>query len=134
MGTTKAHRRLSVLIAHRDAAWVDQAKRRLEAVGYRVTDCLEPEWAVDLLGGSRLFDLAAISSELDPASQANILQAIQKLPLPPKLIVLLDELDSASVSVRSSGGLLTHRISEDPTPFVRAVVEQLGLPLRPREI
>jgi hypothetical protein len=28
--------------------------------------------------------------------------------------------------------LLTHRISEDLTEFVRAVVDQLGIPLRPR--
>ena len=137
MGSTRSHRRLSVLIAHRDAVWVDQAKQRLETVGYKVTDCLEPEWAADLLAGSRPFDLACVSSELDPSAQAEIMRALKKLPSAPKLMLLLDALDSASVSLRagattSSGGLLTHRVSEDVTEFVKAVVAQLGIPLRPR--
>lgn len=117
--------------------WVDQAKQRLEAVGYGVTDCLEPEWAADLLSGSRPFDLACISSEVDPSGQAEIMRAIKKLPAIPKLMILMDALDSASVNLRaglttSSAGILTHRLSEDVTEFVRAVVEQLGIPLRPR--
>lgn len=137
MGSTRSHRQLSVLIAHRDAVWVDQAKQRLESVGYSVTDCLEPEWAADLLAGSRPFDLACISSELDPSAQAGIMRAVKKLPAAPKLMILLDALDSASVSLRaglttSSAGFLTHRLSEDVTEFVRAVVGQLGIPLRPR--
>jgi len=137
VGSTRTHRRQSVLIAHRDAAWVDQAKGRLEAVGYRVTDCLEPEWAADLLAGSRPFDLACISSELDPSAQAGILRAIKKLPSAPKVMILMDALDSASVNLRagittSTPGLLTHRLSEDVTEFVRAVVDQLGIPLRPQ--
>ncbi len=137
MGSTHSHRRLSVLIAHRDAVWVDQAKQRLEAVGYGVTDCLEPEWAADLLTGSRPFDLACISSEVDPSAQAEIMRAIKKLPAVPKVMILMDALDSASVSLRAgltptSGALLTHRLSEDVTEFVRAVVDQLGIPLRPR--
>jgi hypothetical protein len=137
VASTRTHRRQSVLIAHRDAAWVDQAKQRLEAVGYRVTDCLEPEWAADLLAGSRPFDLACISSELDPSAQAGILRVIKKLPSAPKVMILMDALDSASVSLRagittSTPGLLTHRLSEDVTEFVRAVVDQLGIPLRPR--
>jgi hypothetical protein len=130
------HRRQSVLIAHRDSAWVDQAKQRLEAVGYQVTDCLEPEWAADLLGGSRMFDLACVSSELDPSAQAGLLRTLRNLPSAPKLMILLDALDSASVSLRTgpatpTPGLLTHRVSEDLTEFVRAVVDQLGIPLRP---
>ena len=137
MASTRTHRRLSVLIAHRDAVWVDQAKQRLEAVGYQVTDCLEPEWAGDLLGGSRPFDLACISSELDPSAQAEILRAVKKLPAPPKMMFLLDSLDSASVSLRGDAtpagkSLLTHRITGDITEFVRLVVDQLGIPLRPR--
>jgi hypothetical protein len=127
---------LSILIAHRDAVWVDQAKQRLEAVGYSVTDCLEPEWVEDLLGGSRPFDLACITSELDPSAQAGILRTVRKIPLAPKLMILMDALDSASVNLRAgtttTAGLLTHRISEDVTEFVRAVVDQLGIPLRPR--
>ncbi len=132
MGTTKAHRRLSVLIAHRDAAWVDQAKQKLEAVGYQVTECLEPEWAADLLAGSRPFDLACISSELDPSQQAAVVRAMGKAGSPPRLMLLLDELDSASISFRTRGGFLTHRVSEDVRDFVKAVVDQLGIPLRPR--
>jgi len=137
VGSSRSHRRLSVLIAHRDAVWVDQAKQRLETVGYSVTDCLEPEWAADLLEGSRPFDLACVSSELDPSAQAGIMRALKKRPAGPKLMLLLDSLDSASVSLRagstpSSAGILTHRVSEDVTDFVKAVVAQLGIPLRPR--
>jgi len=137
VGSSRTHRRQSVLIAHRDAAWVDQAKQRLEAVGYTVTDCLEPEWAEDLLAGSRPFDLACISSELDPSAQAGIMRAVKKLAAVPKLMILMDALDSASVSLRAgptttSAGILTHRLTEDVTEFVRAVVDQLGIPLRPR--
>lgn len=137
MGSTRSHRRLSVLIAHRDAVWVDRAKQRLETVGYQVTDCLEPEWAADLLEGSRPFDLACVSSELDPSAQAGILRALKKRASGPKLMLLLDALDSASVSLRSgststSSGILTHRVSEDVTEFVKAVVSHLGIPLRPR--
>jgi len=137
VGSSRSHRRLSVLIAHRDAVWVDQAKQRLETVGYQVTDCLEPEWAADLLEGSRPFDLACVSSELDPSAQAGILRALKKRPSGPKLMLLLDALDSASVSLRSgststSSGILTHRVSEDVTEFVKAVVSHLGIPLRPR--
>lgn len=137
MASTRTHRRLSVLLAHRDPVWVDQAKQRLETVGYQVTDCLEPEWAADLLEGSRPFDLACISSELDPSAQADIMRAVKKRARAPKVMILLDSLDSASVSLRAgltptAGGVLTHRLSEDVTEFVRAVVDQLGIPLRPR--
>jgi hypothetical protein len=137
VGSTRTHRRLSVLIAHRDAVWVDQAKQRLEAVGYSVTDCLEPEWVEDLLAGSRPFDLACVTSELDPSRQAGILRAVKKIPSAPRLLILMDALDSASVNLRAGAttttpGLLTHRISEDITDFVRVVVDELGIPLRPR--
>jgi len=137
VGSTRSHRRLSVLIAHRDAVWVDQAKQRLETVGYQVTDCLEPEWAADLLAGSRPYDLACVSSELDPSAQAGIVRALKSLPGSPKLMLLLDALDSASVNLRAGtsstgGGILTHRVSDDVTEFVKAVVSQLGIPLRPR--
>jgi len=133
MTSARSHRQLSVLIAHRDAAWVDQAKQRLETVGYKVTDCLEPEWAADLLQGSRPYDLACISSELDPASQASILRMLQKRGGGgPKLVLLLDQLDSASINIRQGGGLLTYRISGEIQDFVKLVVDQLGIPLRPR--
>jgi hypothetical protein len=136
MSSTRTHRRLRILLAHRDAAWVDQAKQRLETIGYSVTDCLEPEWVEDLLGGSRPFDLACITSELDPSAQAAILRTVKKIPSAPRLMILLDALDSASVNLRAgvtpaSTGPLTHRISEDVTDFVRAVVAELGIPLRP---
>jgi hypothetical protein len=131
VGTTKSHRQLRVLIAHRDAEWVDRAKQRLEAVGYSVTDCLEPEWAADLLEGSRPFDLACVSSELDPSQQAGILRSMKKGDAAPKLVLLLDDLDSASLVLRK-GGFLTYRVTQDLKDFVKLVVDQLGIPLRPR--
>jgi hypothetical protein len=131
MGTTRSHRQLSVLLAHRDAAWVDQARQRLEAIGYKVTDCLEPEMVVDLLTGPAAFDLACVSSELDPSAQATILKALRGRAGGPRLLLLLDDLDSASINFREGGTVLTHRVTADVSDFIRAVVEQLGLPLRP---
>ncbi|MFN3485534.1 MAG: hypothetical protein ACK44W_08640 [Planctomycetota bacterium] len=130
MATARSHRQLSILLAHRDAAWVDQARQRLEAIGYKVTDCLEPELVVDLLTGPATFDLACVSSELDPSAQASVVQALRRRTGGPRLILLLDELDSASVNFRDGGPVLTHRVTSDVSDFVRTVVEQLGLPLR----
>jgi hypothetical protein len=131
MATARSHRQLSVLLAHRDAAWVDQARQRLEAIGYRVTDCLDPNLVVDLLTGPATFDLACVSSELDPSAQAAVLKALRKRTGGPRLLLLLDELDSASINFREGGAVLTHRVTACVSDFVRAVVEQLGLPLRP---
>lgn len=132
MATARSHRQLSILLAHRDAAWVDQARQRLEAIGYKVTDCLEPELVVDLLTGPATFDLACVSSELDPSAQANVVKALRRRTGGLRLILLLDDLDSASVNFRDGGPVLTHRVTADVSDFVRTVVEQLGLPLRPR--
>lgn len=125
-------RRLSLLLAHRDAEWVDQAKQRLVTMGYDVTDCLEPDWVADLLGGSRPFNLAAVSSELDPAVQADVLRVLKNRSQPPKLVLLLDSLDSATVNFRADGPILTHRLTEKIEDFVRLVVDQVGIPDRPR--
>ena len=130
--TSKRTHRPLILIAHRDAVWVDQAKRRLEEMGYSVTDCLEMEWVADLLGGSRPFDLAAVSSELDPASQASILRSLTEKGGTTKLVMLLDALDSASMHYRTKTGLLTYRISVDGVAeFALLVASQVGVPPKP---
>lgn len=131
MSRVPAHRP-SVLIAHGDAAWRDQARSRLERLGYEVAECPEPSWAADLLTGSRPFDLVAVSSEIDPSSQARILRAIKKRRAAPKLMILLDQLDSSTLAYRSQSGLLTHRVGPDPEPFVRAVAEAVGPAPRPQ--
>ena len=101
-------------------------------MGYSVTDCLEMEWVADLLGGSRPFDLAAISSELDPASQAAILRTFNDKGGSTKLVLLLDALDSASMHYRTQSGLLTYRISpEGVAEFALLVASQVGMPPRP---
>lgn len=124
-----------ILIAHRDAAWVDQAKQRLETMGYSVTECLEPDWAPDLLAGSRPYDLAALTSELDPSAQAAILKIVGKNRTATKIMMLLDELDSASILVRGNTGMLTHRISQDNvSAFALAVAAQVGMPEKKPEV
>jgi len=110
---------------------VDGAKSRLEKLGFEVTACPEPAWAVDLLSGNASFDLAAVSSEIDPAAQAAILKALRKHRHPPRLMLLLDNLDTASIFFRQEGDLLTHRVSGDPEAFVRAVVAEVGSPSPP---
>lgn len=130
--STRTKRRPRILVAHPDAVWVDQAKRRLEEMGYSVTDCLELEWVADLLGGSRPFDLAAVSSEMDPASQAAILRTFTQKGGSTKLVLLLDQLDSASMHYRTQSGLLTHRISpEGVAEFALLVASQVGVPSQP---
>ena len=134
MTTRRAHRP-RILLAHRDAAWVDQAKQRLEAMGYSVTECLEPDWAPDLLAGSRPYDLAAVTSELDPMAQAAILKLLEKQRTGTKVMMLLDELDSASILFRGKSSLLTHRISQDNVHgFALAVAAQVGVPARKPEV
>ena len=130
MTTRRAHRP-RILIAHRDAVWVDQAKGRLEAMGYSVTECLEPDWTPDLLAGSRPYDLAAVTSELDPSAQATILKLLKERKTGTKIMMLLDELDSATLHYKSQTGLLTHRISADNVhEFAIAVAAQVGVPSR----
>ena len=134
MTTRRAHRP-RILLAHRDAAWVDQAKQRLESMGYSVTECLEPDWAPDLLAGSRPYDLAAVTSELDPMAQAAILKMLEKQRTGTKVMMLLDELDSASILFRGKSSLLTHRISQDNVHgFALAVAAQVGVPARKPEV
>ena len=129
--TTKRTRRPRILIAHRDAVWVDQAKGRLEALGYSVTECLEPDWTPDLLAGSRPYDLAAVTSELDPSAQAAIMRLVKERKTGTKVMMLLDELDSATLHFTKQTGLLTHRISQDNVhEFAAAVAAQVGLPSR----
>lgn len=129
--TTHRSRRPRILIAHRDAVWIDQAKQRLEAMGYSVTECLEPDWVPDLLAGSRPYDLAAVTSELDPTAQASIMRLIKEKKTMTKILMLLDELDSATMVYKQGTGLLTHRITgENVHEFALAVAAQVGVPNR----
>jgi DNA-binding response OmpR family regulator len=130
MSTRRGHRP-RILIAHRDAAWVDQAKQRLESMGYSVTECLEPDWTPDLLAGSRPYDLAAVTSEMDPTAQASIMRLVKEKKTITKIMMLLDELDSATMNYKSGTELLTHRISQDNVhEFALAVAAQVGVPNR----
>lgn len=129
--TTRRSHRPRILIAHRDAVWVDQAKGRLEQMGYSVTECLEPDWTPDLLAGSRPYDLAAVTSELDPTAQATILKLVREKKTITKIMLLLDDLDSATMHYKTQAGLLTHRISSDNVhEFAIAVAAQVGVPNR----
>ena len=132
--TTKTARRPRILVAHKNAEWVDHAKTRLEQMGYKVTDCLELDWVADLMGGSQPFDLAAISSELDPAGQAAIMKMIKEGRCVTRLMLLLDELDSESMLFRGKAPILTHRISQDIHEFALAVAAQVGVPHRKPEV
>jgi hypothetical protein len=133
--TTRRGHRPRILIAHRDAAWVDQAKGRLEEMGYAVTECLEPDWTPDLLAGSRPYDLAAVTSEIDPTAQATIMKLLRDRKTGTKILLLLDELDSATMSVQAQSGLLTHRISSSNVhEFALAVAAAVGVPPRKPEV
>ena len=110
---------------------MDQAKQRLESMGYTVTECLEPEWVPDLLGGSRPYDLAAITSEMDPMAQAAVLKMVRDRIAGTKIMMLLDQLDSATMVYRANTGMITHRISADNIhEFALAVAAQVGVPAR----
>ena len=122
--------RISILIAHRDAMWVDQAKQKLTSLGYDVTDCLEPDWAADLIAGSRPFHLAAVSSELDPTVQSEMLKSISSRTRPPKLLFLLDDLDATAIFRKGADGVLTYRVSQDIDGFARVVAKEVGTPAR----
>jgi len=134
MSIRRGHRP-RILIAHRDAAWVDQAKGRLEEMGYAVTECLEPDWTPDLLAGSRPYDLAAVTSEIDPAAQSTIMKLLRDRKTGTKILLLLDELDSATMSVQAQSGLLTHRITGGNVhEFALAVAAAVGVPPRKPEV
>jgi hypothetical protein len=131
MATSRIIRPPRVLVAHRDAAWVARARQRLEELGYSVTDCLELDFVPDLLRGPKPFDLAAVSSEIDPSEQIRILKSIRDAKSPTKLMLLLDNLDSASMHVRGQTGLVTHRVTDDVNAFALAVAGQIGPAPRP---
>jgi len=129
--TTRKTSRPRILLAHRDAVWVDQAKQRLESMGYSVTACLEPDWTPDLLAGSRPYHLAAVTSEMDPMAQGQILKLVREQKGGTKIMLLLDQLDSATIHFRADSELLTHRIAPDNLhEFALAVAAQLGVPER----
>jgi hypothetical protein len=132
--TTRKVTRPRILLAHRDAAWVDQAKQRLESMGYSVTECLEPDWTPDLLAGSRPYNLAAVTSELDPMVQAAILKLVRGNKTGTKVMLLLDQLDSATIHFKADSELVTHRIAPDNLhEFALAVAAQVGVPARKPE-
>ena len=112
-----------ILLAHQDTVWVDQAKTALQSAGMKVTDCPDPAWAADLIGGSHSFQLAAVSSSLDAASQETVLTTARKRGI--CLLILLDPLDSSSMTYNKEMKLATHRITEDPAELVTAVQNQL---------
>jgi hypothetical protein len=133
--TTRRGHRPRILIAHRDSAWVDQAKQRLEQMGYSVTECLEPDWVPDLLTGSRPYTLAAVTSEMDPMAQAEILKLVRQQAGGTKIMMLLDQLDSATMHFRGNANILTHRISSDNVAeFALAVAAQVGVPERKPDV
>jgi hypothetical protein len=123
-----------ILVAHPDPAWVDQAKSRLQEMGYVVTECLELSWVPDLLGGSLPFDLAVVSSEIDPDGQAKIVQALKDRGAMTKLILLLDELDASTVLAGPAKDYAVHRVSQGVHQLAVLVAAQIGLPPRPPEI
>ncbi|HVE43375.1 MAG TPA: hypothetical protein VNM14_26090 [Planctomycetota bacterium] len=129
--TTRKTSRPRILIAHRDAAWVDQAKQRLESMGYSVTECLEPDWTPDLLAGSRPYALAAVTSEMDPMVQGAILKLVREHKTGTRIMLLLDQLDSATIHFKADSELVTHRIAPDNLhEFALAVAAQVGVPAR----
>ena len=133
--TTRRGHRPRILIAHRDAVWIDQAKQRLEQMGYSVTECLEPDWVPDLLGGSRPYDLAAVTTEMDPMAQAAVLKLVKERLAGTKIMMLLDQLDSATIHYKAHNSILTHRIASDNVhEFAIAVAAQVGVPARKPEV
>ena len=133
--TARRPHRPRILIAHRDAVWVDQAKQRLESMGYSVTECLEPEWVPDLVGGSRPYDLAAVTTEMDPMAQAAVMKLVTGQTGGTKIMLLLDQLDSATIHFKGSSGILTHRIGADNVhEFALAVAAQVGVPERKPDV
>jgi ActR/RegA family two-component response regulator len=130
VATSRIVKRPRLLVAHPDGAWVARARGALEALGYAVTDCLDLSLAADLVAGTRPFDLAAVSNELDPDSQLRILKHLKQPGVSTRIMLLLDSLDSATSTVRR-GPVLTHRVSEDVDAFVQAVAAAAGPAPRP---
>lgn len=128
MGTSRARGKIRsrILLAHKDREWVDQARSKLESLGYLVNDCYELDWVPDILGGSLPYDLALISNEIDPTGQASILDVLRKKGCPTKLILLLDDFDGSTLQVRKQTGLPTHRVSSGVDELAQLVVEQIG--------
>jgi len=100
-------------------------------MGYSVTECLEPDWTPDLLAGSRPYSLAAVTSEMDPMVQGAILKLVREHKTGTKIMLLLDQLDSATIHFRANSEVLTHRIAPDNIhEFALAVAAQVGMPTR----
>ena len=118
-------------MAHRDSEWVDKAKGRLEEMGYVVSECLELDWVPDLLAGSLPFDLAIVSSEMDPSGQAKIVRTLKERGAMTKLILLLDDLDSATSGGGGPRDYVTHRIGSGVHELAVLVAAQIGLPPKP---
>lgn len=123
-----------ILIAHKDHEWVDQARSKLEAMGYLVNECFELDWVPDILGGSMPFDLALLTNEMDPMGQATVLDTLKKRGCSTKLVLLLDDLDGDTLAVRGQTGLPTHRISHGVAELALLVAAQVGLPPEPKPV
>ena len=136
MATTRARGKIRprILIAHLDHEWVDQARSKLESMGYLVNECFDLDWVPDILGGSIPFDLALISNEMDPTGQASVLDQIKKKGCPTKLILLLDDLDGSTMQMRRQTGLVTHRVSQGAAELALLVAAQIGLPPEPKPV
>lgn len=134
MGQTARARgkiRPRILIAHKDHEWVDQARSKLESIGYLVTECYELDWVPDILGGSIPIDLALITNEMEPTGQASIVDILKKRGVMTKLVLLLDEFDS---EVRGLTAMTTYRITQGMEPLAKLVVDQIGLPPEPKVV
>jgi hypothetical protein len=104
-------------------------------MGYSVTECLEPDWVPDLLAGSRPYSLAAVTSEMDPMAQAEVLKLVRGQSGGTKIMMLLDQLDSATLHFRGNANILTHRIASDNVAeFALAVAAQVGVPERKPDV
>ncbi|HEX7897530.1 MAG TPA: hypothetical protein VF950_07200 [Planctomycetota bacterium] len=119
-----------ILIAHKDHEWVDQARSKLESIGYLVTECYELDWVPDILGGSIPIDLALISNEMEPTGQASIVDVLKKRGVLTKLVLLLDDLDS---EVRGQD-MINYRLSQGVTELAALVAAQIGLPPEPKAV
>jgi hypothetical protein len=128
---TRGRIRPRILIAHRDHEWVDQARSRLEQMGYLVTECYELDWVPDILGGSIPIDLALISNEMEPTGQASIVDVLKKRGVMTKLVLLLDDLDS---EVRGQTAMVNYRMSTGVAELAALVAAQIGLPPEPKAV
>ena len=134
MGQTARARgkiRPRILIAHKDHEWVDQARSKLESIGYLVTECYELDWVPDILGGSIPIDLALITNEMEPTGQASIVDILKKRGVMTKLVLLLDEFDS---EVRGLTAMTTYRMNQGVETLAKLVVDQIGLPPEPKVV